>query len=89
MMKFQPGRARDSSSYSVCSARWSAIDTKSAVPLRLTCKFWTSPKSRRRRGPALRAARSTMVNRPEWEGIQLVPDLLSLGTGAWQIALST
>ena len=43
--------------------------TKSAGPLRLTCSCWTSLKSRRSRGAALRAARSMTVIRPEWEGI--------------------
>ena len=53
----QSGRALRSSSTIVCSARLSAIETKSAGPLRLTCSCSTSPKSRRRRGAALRAAR--------------------------------
>src|SRR5690606_38668089 len=36
----------------------SALETKSEGPLRLTCRCSISPKSRRRRPPALRAARS-------------------------------
>ena len=53
--------------------RWSArracrpCETKSAGPLRLTCSCSTSPKSRRSRGAALRAARCMTVIRPEWE----------------------
>jgi hypothetical protein len=35
-------------------------------PLRLTCSCSTSPKSRRSRGAALRAARCMTVMRPEW-----------------------
>ncbi len=56
-----------SSSTIVCSARLSAIETKSAGPLRLTWSCSTSPKSRRRRGAALRAARCMTVIRPEWD----------------------
>ena len=49
------------------SACLSAIETKSAGPLRLTWSCSTSPKSRRRRGAALRAARVMTVIRPEWD----------------------
>jgi hypothetical protein len=38
--------------------------TKSAGPFRLTCNCSTSPKSRRIRGAALRAARVITVIRP-------------------------
>src|SRR5688572_10242987 len=62
----QSGRALRSSSRIVCSARLSAMETKSAGPLRLTCSCSTSPKSRRSRGAALRTARSMTVIRPEW-----------------------
>ena len=51
--KPQSGRAARSSSHSVRSAAWSALETKSAGPLRLTCRCSTSPKSRRRRWPGL------------------------------------
>src|SRR6059058_4457925 len=44
----QSGRALRNSSTIVASARLSAIETKSAGPLRLTCSCSTSPKSRRR-----------------------------------------
>ena len=50
----------------VCSACLSAMETKSAGPLRLTWSCSTSPKSRRSRGAALRAARVMTVMRPEW-----------------------
>ena len=46
MIKPHPGRAFSSSSRKIRSAVMSACDTKSAAPLRLTCKFSTSPKSR-------------------------------------------
>src|SRR5690242_5060358 len=74
----QSGRALRSSSTIVCSARLSAMETKSAGPLRLTCNCSTSPKSRRSRGAALRTARCMTVIRPEWETIYLVgpPDIL-------------
>src|SRR5687767_13888218 len=61
--KPQSGRAARSSSQSVRSAAWSALETKSDGPLRLTWSCSTSPKSRRSRLPALRAARSiTRIN---------------------------
>src|SRR5688572_3031697 len=56
--KPQSGRATRSSSHSVRSEAWSALETKSDGPLRLTWRCSTSPKSRRSRPPALRAARS-------------------------------
>src|SRR5688572_8086723 len=62
----QSGRAWRNSSTTVCSARSSAMLTKSAGPLRLTWSCSTSPKSRRSRGAALRAARVMTVMRPEW-----------------------
>src|SRR5690348_6032371 len=69
----QSGRALRSSSTIVCSARLSAIETKSAGPLRLTCSCSTSPKSRLKRGAALRAARVMTVIRPEWATIYPLP----------------
>src|SRR3954454_9872410 len=66
----QSGLALRSSSTMVCSARLSAIETKSAGPLRLTWRCSTSPKSRRSRGAALRTARCMTVMRPEWETIR-------------------
>src|SRR5579884_2329839 len=69
----QSGRALRSSSTIVCSARLSAMETKSAGPLRLTCSCSTSPKSRRRRGAALRAARCITVIRPEWATTSPLP----------------
>jgi hypothetical protein len=71
--KPQSGLAFLSSSTSACSARLSAIETKSAGPLRLTCSCSTSPKSRRMRGAALRAARCMTVMRPEWDTIDFSP----------------
>src|SRR5690606_1794583 len=56
--KPQSGRAWRNSSHNVRSAAWSALETKSEGPLRLTWRCSTSPKSRRSRPPALRAARS-------------------------------
>src|SRR5258705_3596137 len=67
----QSVRAVRNSSTMVASARWSASDTKSAGPLRLTCNCSTSPKSRLRRGAAFRAARVMTVMRPECETILL------------------
>src|SRR6187399_2571057 len=63
--KPQSGRATRSSSHSVRSDAWSALETKSEGPLRLTWRCATSPKSRRSRPPALRAARSIMRINPE------------------------
>src|SRR5947209_11342117 len=54
--KLYPGRARESSSNNVFSARLSAAVTKSPGPLTETCRFSTSPKSRFRPRPALSAA---------------------------------
>src|SRR5688500_11814917 len=65
MRKPQSGRATRNSSHKVRSATWSALETKSAGPLRLTCRCSTSPKSRRKRLPALRAARSITRINPE------------------------
>ena len=71
------GRAWRSSSTMVCSARSSAIETKSAGPLRLTWSCSTSPKSRLSRGAALRAARVMTVMRPEWANQDTSPFMSS------------
>src|SRR5690606_24232684 len=74
--KPQSGRAARSSSHKVRSAAWSALDTKSDGPLRLTWRCSTSPKSRRSRPPALRAARSITRISPDNADKMLVPIVL-------------
>src|SRR5436305_10324088 len=50
------------------SARWSAAETKFAGPLSETCRFATSPKSRFRLRPALRAAAIITLSKADWAG---------------------
>src|SRR5256714_14178612 len=50
------------------SARWSAAETKFAGPFSETCRFATSPKSRFRLRPALRAAAIITLSRADWAG---------------------
>src|SRR5690606_8179328 len=61
----------------ICSARRSAFETKSAGPLRETCRFSTSLKSRVRDLPALMAALTITLRRAE----RAISDLLASSCG--------
>ena len=63
-----PAAPSSSSVRRISSARWSAAETKFAGPFSETCRFSTSPKSRLRLRPALRAAAIITLSRADWAG---------------------
>src|SRR3954470_15427908 len=86
-MKPYPGRALARSSYSISSARLSALVTKFAGPFSDTCRCSISPRSRLRLRPARRAAFTMTLIRAEYSmmrayGMRERPNAVrGLGTG--------